>query len=86
MGLLDFSGVNKWYDAAGGDDGFNAQLFMDREYAGERTLFDINGKTERFSASIGPIGAKWYYQEVGLPGDDRKSHLPSHSFQPTNHN
>lgn len=70
---LDFSNFGKWYkDEVGDDDGFEHQTFKAREYACERTLFDINGKTERFSDSI---GANWYYAEETMTVEDRKSYL-----------
>lgn len=75
---LDFSGFGKWYKyEVGDDDGFENQTFMAhesaaREYAGERTLFDNNSKTERSSDSI---GANWYYTEETLTVEDRKSYL-----------
>lgn len=70
----DFSSMDKWYKAEFGDDGFNVQDFNDREYAGERMLFDINGRTDRFSASI---GANWYYEDAGHIPRSRKSSLPT---------
>lgn len=67
---LEFSDIGKWYkDEVGDDDGFDHQDFMAREYAGERALFDIKGKTERFSASI---GASWYYAEETMTIEDRE--------------
>lgn len=75
---IDFSGFGKWYKyEVGADDGFENQTFTAREYAareyaGERTLFDINGKKERSSDSI---GANWYYAEETMTVEDRKSYL-----------
>lgn len=70
--FLDLSSVGAgWYNDERGADEFNFQDFVDRESAGERKLFDINGRSERFSAGI---GAKWYYAKDDMTMDDRKSH------------
>lgn len=68
---IDLSRMSIWYNAEVGDGGFNAKDFLDREYAGERSLFDINGRTKRFSAAI---GSTWYYERDTMTIDDRKSY------------
>jgi hypothetical protein len=67
---LDLSGVGKWYKDEVSDDEFDLQAFNDREYAAECSIFDTNGKTERFSPVI---GANWYYEEIANTNNDSDS-------------
>jgi hypothetical protein len=67
----NFSDIGRWYKDEVGDDGFNHQAPMDREYAGERSVVHGDGRKPRLSESI---GAKWYYEQDDLTLDDRKYH------------
>lgn len=75
---IDFSRMSIWYKAEVGDDDSNVKFFLEREYAEERSLFDTNGRSKRFSAAI---GSTWYYETDNMTIDDRKSYASKLSHQ-----